>query len=113
MFVLPTRANQKSSLWKKTYRRSILQTRENKKVLLSKKSSTEDRKPEIVHKSINEEKYSIDETEHEEPLVTDNPVVKELSYFNLFECGENILNRLDTTCERECMETSRDKYSPK
>ena len=48
-------------------------------------SSTEDSKSEIVHKSINtnKEKYAIDETEDEEPLVTDNPVINELSYSNL------------------------------
>ena len=33
-------------------------------------------------------KYSIDETKHEEPLVTDNPVIKQPNYFNLFECGK-------------------------
>ena len=39
----------------------------------------------------------MDETEHEEPLVTDNPVVKEPNYFNPFKCGRNILNRIDAT----------------
>ena len=40
----------------------------------------------------------------------DNTVVKEPSYFCLVECGENILNRIDATCKRACMENSRDKY---
>ena len=61
-------------------------------------------------KSIKKEKDENNETEHEEPLVMDNPVFKEPKYVNLFECGKNILNRLDATCERECMENSRDKY---
>ena len=61
-------------------------------------------------KNRKQRKYANNETEHEDPLVTENLVVKETSYFNLFECGKNILNRLDTTCKRLCMEGSRDKY---
>ena len=62
-------------------------------------SFTEEREPENAHKSINrnEEKYAIDETEHDETSLIDSPVINELSYFNLFECGKNILNRLDAT----------------
>ena len=52
----------------------------------------------------------MDETEHEENLVTDNPVINEPSYLNLFECGKNILNRLDTSCERAFMATPRYRY---
>ena len=33
-------------------------------------------------------KYAIDETEHEEPLVTDNAVANGMSYFILLECGK-------------------------
>ena len=41
----------------------------------------------------------------------DDPiVVKEPIYFNIFECGKNILNRLDAMCKRACMATPRDKY---
>ena len=42
----------------------------------------EKRKSESVQKSINtnKEKYAIDETENEEPLVTDNPAINEQSY---------------------------------
>ena len=74
--------------------------------------STEDRELGIVQKSINtnKEKYAIDETDHEEPSVTDNPVINEPRYFNLFWCGKNLLNRIDSTCERACMSTSRDRY---
>ena len=42
-------------------------------------------------------------------MVTDNPVIKEPSYFNIFECGKTILNKLDATFKRACMATSRDK----
>ena len=64
-------------------------------------SSKEESESESVHKSINKnkEKDTFDETEHEEPLVTDNPVINDLRYFNLFECGKNILNRIDATCK--------------
>ena len=67
---------------------------------------------EIVHKSINTDKESdkIDETEDQETAVTDNPVINEPIYFNLFKCGKNFLNKLDATCKRACMETSREKY---
>ena len=58
----------------------------------------------------NKEKDSINETEHEEPLVTNNPVIKEPRYYKPFECGKNILNSLDVTCKQACMVTSRDKY---
>ena len=43
-------------------------------------------------------------------MVTDNPVTNEPNYFNTFKCGKDILNRLNTTCERACMATSRDRY---
>ena len=43
-------------------------------------------------------------------MVTDNAVINEPRYFNLFKCGKNILNRLDATCKRECMAASRDRY---
>ena len=61
--------------------------------------STEERELESVHKSINtnEEKYEIYKTEDEEPFITDNPVIKYLRYFYLFDCGKNILNRIDPT----------------
>ena len=31
-------------------------------------------------------------------------------YFNIFECGSNILNRLDVTYQRSFMATPQDKY---
>ena len=62
-------------------------------------SSTEESKSETFHKSINtnKEKYAIDETDHEEHSIADNPVINKKSYLNLFECGKNLLNRLDST----------------
>ena len=35
------------------------------------------------------------------------------SYFNIFECGRNILNKLDVTYEKACMANTRDKYFEK
>ena len=60
-------------------------------------NSTEESESESVHKSINtnKEEDAIDETYHEEPLVTDNPVINKPIYFNLFKCGKHIFNRLD------------------
>ena len=71
---------------------------------------TEESESESVHKSINTNKIKnkIYET-YQETLVIDNPVINGAIYFNLFECGENILNRIDATCERACMATSREK----
>ena len=46
-------------------------------------SSTDKRESEIVLKSSNTKKYAIYETEHDEPLVTDNPVINNPRYLNL------------------------------
>ena len=79
--------------------------------LIADEISTEKNDSESVHKSINtnKEKYAIYETEHEEPLVTDNLFINEPRYFNLFKCGKNLLNNLDDRCKRACMATSRSK----
>ena len=37
----------------------------------------------------------------------------EPSFFNLFDCGENLMNRLDATCKQVCMANPRDKYYSK
>ena len=38
-------------------------------------------------------------------------VTKEVtSYFNIFECGRNLLDRLDGTYQRAFMDTTKDKY---
>ena len=36
-----------------------------------------------------------------------------LSYFNIFECGRNLLDRIDVTYEQACMPTPKDKYYTK
>ena len=43
-------------------------------------------------------------------MVTDNPVINEPRYLNLFEYGKNIVNRLDATCKKACMVTSIYRY---
>ena len=54
----------------------------------------EESESDCVHKSVNKEKDSNSEADHNEPTVTDYPVVKEPRNFNIFECGKNILNKL-------------------
>ena len=48
-------------------------------ISISDESSTEESESESVHKSIDtdKERYEIYETDHEEPLVTYNPVINE------------------------------------
>ena len=77
------------------------------KGIIVDKCSTEEDKSECVHKNI--KKKANNEAEYEESLVTD----EELSYFNIFECGRNPLNRLDVTHERAYMATLKDKYFEK
>ena len=55
-------------------------------------------------------KNTNNETDNEKTLVKNSSVVREKIYFNLLDCGKNILNRLYATCERACMEHSRNKY---
>ena len=54
---------------------------------------------------INKEKYANDETEYEEYSVT-NEVT---SYFKIYECGGNILNRIGVGYEQSCMAATKDK----
>ena len=61
---------------------------------------------ECVHKNINKQKDANKEADYEEYSVTD-----ELKrYCNIFECGRNILNRLDVTYEWACMATQKEEY---
>ena len=56
--------------------------------------------------------YTITEqrgAEYEESSVTKEVLI----YFNIFECGANILDRIDVTYERACMATPKDKYYTK
>ena len=78
------------------------------KIIIVDESSTEEIESECVHKSVNRGKYANNDAKHEEPTITDDSVAKDPIYFNIFECLSNILNKLDTTCERACMETPRD-----
>ena len=43
-------------------------------------------------------------------MVIDITVINKPRYFKLFECGKNLLNRLDATCNQACIATSRDRY---
>ena len=83
--------------------------RDVSKGIIVDESSTEERESECVHTNINKEKYAKNEAEYEEPSVTFDPVVKELSYFKISECGNNQLKRIDVTYERAFMATPRDK----
>ena len=44
--------------------------------------------------------------EHKEPSVTDKVTI----YFNIYECGRNLLDRLEVTYQRAFMATPKDKY---
>ena len=60
----------------------------------------------MLPQNINKEKYA----KNEGLTVMDDPVFKESIYFNIFEYGNIILNKLDATCKQACMVTQRDKY---
>ena len=49
------------------------------------------------------------EVDYEESSVIDEVP----RYFNIFECGRNILSRLDVKYERVCMANPKEKYYPK
>ena len=97
----------------KTLSRVCSTDKDESKIIILNESYTEESESECVQINVNKEKHAKNESEHEDPLVTDNPVFKEPSYFNIFECGKNLLNKLDATCKRACMATSRDKYYTK
>ena len=84
---------------------------------LSEKSSTDVRESErnivnetLLHNnSANVSGYTITELkdkEYKEPSGTKD--VKH--YFNIFECGRNLLDRLDVTYQRAFVATPQDKY---
>ena len=74
--------------------------KDESKIITVNESSTKESESECVHQNINKLKDAKNEAEHEETLVTDNPVVKETICFNIFECGRNILNKIDATSKR-------------
>ena len=61
----------------------------------------------MCSKNINKQKYAKNETKYEESSVTDEVP----SYFNIFECGRNILNIFDLTYKRACMATTKKYYT--
>ena len=70
---------------------------------LSQSCSTEEDESEFV---INKQKDAKNETEYEEYTVTYDV----LRYFNVFEWGRNIVNRLYVSYEQVCMATTKEKY---
>ena len=74
------------------------------KIIIVEKCSTKGDESECVHKNINKQKYKNNEAYYEASSVTDELP----SYFNIFECGRNILNRLDMTYELACMYTQEE-----
>ena len=73
--------------------------KDESKIVIVDECSTEESKSECVHKIINKEKYPDNEAEHEEPTVTYDTVVKEPIYFNILQCGNNLLNKIGATCK--------------
>ena len=63
----------------------------------------EEDESECVHKNINKQKDAKNETQYEESSITH----KVPSYFKIFDCGINILNRIDVTYERARMATTK------
>ena len=79
----------------KIYHTHVILTRTNQKASLVDNCSMKEDGSECVHKNINKQKDANKEADYEEYSVTD-----ELKrYCNIFECGRNILNRLDVTYE--------------
>ena len=67
---------------------------------------------ELCSKEIDISEYTI--MEQKDAGYEESSVTKEVpSYFNIFKCGRNILDRLDVTFERACMATPKDKYYTK
>ena len=69
----------------------------------------EEDESECVHKNINKQKYANNETEYEKYSVTHEVP----SYFNIFDCGGDLLNGLDVTYEQACMSITKEKYYTK
>ena len=72
-------------------------------------------KQNIINETLSQKNYAdiseytiaeLKDKEYKEPSVT-----KEVkSYFNIFECSRNILDRLDVTYQQAFMSTQQDKY---
>ena len=75
--------------------------KDESKSTIVEKCSSKDNESECVHKHLNKQKVAKNKSEYEESSDT-NEVSK---YFNIFECGKNLINRLDMTYEQTCMAT--------
>ena len=93
----------------KIYRRSVLRTTTNKKASSLTNVLCRKTNHNAFTKNIHKQKDANNDTEYEEYSVTDEVP----SYFNIFECGRNIFNRLDVTYKRACMATLKEKYYTK
>ena len=82
------------------------------KIMIDHESSIEERESECVHKSVNKEKMQKLSIAWG-TFGYGKPSCQETIYFNIFECGKNILNKIDATCKRACIATSREKYYTK
>ena len=65
-------------------------------------TSLQNNSTEVPENTITELK----DEEHREPSVTQ----KVKSYFNIFECGRNLLDQLDVTYQQSFMATSEEEY---
>ena len=80
--------------------------KEESKSIIVNEYYTKNEESECVHKNINKKRDTKNMGKYEKYSVTDEVP----SYFNIFECVGNILNRLDVTYERVCMATKEDEY---
>ena len=55
------------------------------KSIIIGESSMEESESECIHKSINKERNTMNEADHEVPFVWGNTFVKKMIYFNIFE----------------------------
>ena len=81
---------------------------ESKGIIVDERSTEED-ESECVQKNISKEEDAKNEADYEGPSVT----YEEPIYFDIFECGNNLGNRIYVTYEQVCMATPRDKYYEK
>ena len=86
----------KEFLVDKTLSQSCSINKDESKSIIVNECSTEEDESECVHRNINKQKDANNETEYEEYSVT-NEVP---SYFNTYDCGRNLLKRLDVAYER-------------
>ena len=83
-----------------TISQSCSTDKDKSKCIIVNKYSTEEDESQCV---INKQKDAKNKTDYGESSVT-NDVPR---YFNVFECGGNILNRIDVSYERACMDTPK------